>query len=70
MLYATIKIFIFFILVISIAAYLLPYSLSVDCLISSVARSLKFRHVDLVQYLDGWPPEKTGRKELGSVRRC
>jgi len=34
------------------------------------ACSLKLRHVDLGQYLDGWPPGKTGRCEPGFVRRC
>jgi len=36
---------------------------------SSVADSLKLRHVDLGYYLDGRPPGKTGCCEHRSVRR-
>ena len=36
----------------------------------SVTRSLKLRHVDRGQYLDGRPPGKTVRREPVSVRRC
>jgi len=42
------------------------YELAVATKASSVARSLKLRHVDLGWYMDGWPPGQNRRLNLGS----